>query len=120
MADLDHLARLPSVPFVAKQASSYDRRSRRPQDGDSWFANDDFATDAAPNLVRVETTAAGARRAVLLDAQGPGAVVRLWTATPAGTLRMFIDDDPRPALEAPMGRAARRTHRALSRRRSDR
>jgi len=103
MADLDHLTRLSSPAFVARQASSYDRRSRRPEDGDSWFANDDFATNSAPNLVRVETGAAGERRYVLLDAQGPGAVVRLWTATPAGTLRLFIDDDPRPALEAPMG-----------------
>ena len=103
MADLDHLTHLPAAPFVARQASSYDRRSHRPEDGDAWFANDDFATHASPNLVRVETSPAGERRYVLLDAQGPGAVVRLWTATPAGTLRMFIDDDPRPALEAPMG-----------------
>src|SRR5689334_9222330 len=58
MADLDHLARLPAVPFVARQASSYDRRSRRREDGEPWFANDDFATNAAPNLVRVETSPA--------------------------------------------------------------
>ena len=104
MADLDHLARLPRAPFAARQASSYDRRSRRPDDGDAWFANDDFATNAAPNLVRVETDpASGSRRYVLLDATGPGAIVRMWTAAPAGTLRIYIDDDPRPALEAPMG-----------------
>jgi hypothetical protein len=104
MADLDHLARLASPSFVAKQASSYDRRSKRPDDPETWFANDDFVTNEAPNLVRVETAAApGAGRYVLLDAQGPGAVVRLWTAAPAGTLRIFIDGDPRPALEAPMG-----------------
>ena len=102
MADLEHLSRLPAVPFVARQASSYDRRSRRPEDGASWFANDDFATNTAPNLVRVETDPGGGRRYVLLDATGPGAVVRLWTATPAGTLRIYIDDDPRPAVEAPM------------------
>src|ERR1041385_7350661 len=36
MADLDHLARLPAAPFVAKQASSYDRRSKRAEDGESW------------------------------------------------------------------------------------
>lgn len=103
MADLDHLARLADPPFVAKQASSYDRRSKGPADPESWFANDDFVTNQAPNLVRVETGPTGERRYVLLDAEGPGAVVRLWTAAPAGILRIFIDDDPRPALEAPMG-----------------
>jgi hypothetical protein len=103
MADLDHLARLPHPPFVAKQASSYDRRSKQPDDLEGWFANDDFVTNQEPNLVRVETAPTGERRYVLLDTEGPGAVVRLWTAAPAGTLRIFIDDDPRPALEAPMG-----------------
>ncbi|HEX2660629.1 MAG TPA: glycoside hydrolase family 172 protein, partial [Polyangia bacterium] len=102
MADLDHLARLPGVPFVGKQESSYDRRSKRPEDGESWFANDDFITNSASNLVRVEENGAGTKRYVLLDARGPGAVVRLWTATPTGTLRIFIDDDPRPALETSM------------------
>jgi hypothetical protein len=102
MADLDHLARLPAAPFVAGQAASTDRRSKRPEDGASWFANDDFVTDTAANLVRVEAAPDGGKRYVLLDAAGPGAVVRIWTATPAGTLRLYIDGDPRPALEAPL------------------
>ena len=102
MVDLDHLARLPAARFSAGQAASTDRRSRRPQDGESWFANDDFVTDTLANLVRVETTPDGGKRYVLLDAAGPGAVVRIWTATPAGTLRIYIDGDPKPALEQPM------------------
>src|SRR3954471_16909546 len=103
MADLAHLAPLADPPFVAKQASSYDRRSKQPDDLEGWFANDDFVTNQEPNLVRVETAPTGERRYVLLDAEGPGALVRLWTAAPAVPLRIFIDDDPRPALEAPMG-----------------
>ena len=102
MGDLDHLARLPTARFAAGQAASTDRRSRRPEDGASWFANDDFVTDTLANLVRVETGPAGGKRYVLLDAAGPGAVVRIWSATPTGTLRMYVDDDPQPALEAPM------------------
>jgi hypothetical protein len=100
MADLDHLARLPSPRFTAHQTASTDRRSRRPGD-ESWFANDDFVTETAHNLVRVEAEPGGGKRYVLLDATGPGAVVRIWSATPAGTLRIYIDDDPRPAVEAP-------------------
>src|SRR6185503_2556831 len=106
MADLGHLARLPTPPFRTTQTSSYDRRSRTPADADGWFANDDFITNDKPNLVRVETVTDGgntSKRYVLLDAVGPGAIVRIWTATPTGTLRIYVDDDPTPALEAPMG-----------------
>jgi hypothetical protein len=103
MGRLDQLARLPAPSFTTRQMTSYDRRSRSPADADAWFANDDFVTDTAPNLVRVEETSAG-KRYVLLDADGPGAVVRIWTATPAGTLRIFVDGAPRPALEASMER----------------
>jgi D-arabinan exo alpha-(1,3)/(1,5)-arabinofuranosidase (non-reducing end) len=105
MADLAHLARLPDVPFVAGLAASTDRRSRQAplpgQPGDvGWYANDDFVTPTQANLVRVEPGPDGEDRYVLLDARGPGAVVRLWTATPTGTLRIYIDDDPRPVVEA--------------------
>lgn len=103
MIDLDRLARLPGDDFATRQESSYDRRSRRPEDGESWFANDDFVTPAAPNLVRIEPQPGGGARYVLLDAKGPGAVTRIWTATPAGTLRVYIDDGAAPALEAPLG-----------------
>ncbi len=102
MIDLERLTRLPQARFSAGQTASTDRRSRRPQDGDSWFANDDFITETQPNLVRVETRPDGGKRYVLADVAGPGAIVRIWSATPAGTLRIHIDDDPKPALEAPM------------------
>jgi hypothetical protein len=102
MARLDHLARLPHAGFTAQQQSSSDRRSRTPADSDGWFANDDFVTNTKPNLVRVEAGPGGDKRYVLLDASGPGAIVRMWTATPTGTLRIFIDDDVNPAVEAPM------------------
>jgi hypothetical protein len=102
MIDLERLTRLPPARFSAGQTASTDRRSRRPEDGESWFANDDFVTDTQPNLVRVETRPDGGKRYVLADVAGPGAIVRIWSATPAGTLRIHIDGDPNPALEAPM------------------
>ena len=102
MVDLDHLARLPDTRFTAGQTASTDRRSKRPTDGASWFANDDFVTDTEANLVRVEAAPDGGKRYVLFDAAGPGAVVRIWSANPTGTLRIYIDGDARPALEAPM------------------
>src|SRR5262245_58486239 len=44
MIDLDRLARLPAAPFTAGQVASTDRRSTRPDDAESWFANDEFVT----------------------------------------------------------------------------
>jgi len=101
MADLDHLARLPAARFVAGQSASTDRRSRRPEEAEGWFANDDFVTDNQPNLVRVEAAADGSKRYVLLDAIGPGAIVRIWSANPAGTIRIYLDGQANPAIEAP-------------------
>src|SRR5499427_7846877 len=99
MVDLERLARLPRARFSAGMTASTDRRSRRPEDGDSWFANDDFVTDTLPNLVRVEPAPGGGKVYVLADVAGPGAIVRIWSATPSGTLRITIDDDAKPALE---------------------
>jgi hypothetical protein len=102
MIDLGRLARLPAARFVAGQAASTDRRSRSPDDAAAWFANDDFVTPTQANLVRVEARPDGSKRYVLADVTGPGAIVRIWSATPTGTLRIHIDDEPAPALEAPM------------------
>ena len=38
----------------------------------------------------------------MMDAAGPGAIVRIWSANPAGTLRIYLDGAEQPALEAPM------------------
>ena len=117
MIDLERLARLPAARFTAGQAASTDRRSRRPEDGESWFANDDFVTETQPNLVRVETRPDGGKRYVLLDTDGPGAIVRIWTATTAGTLRIHIDGDATAgARSAGRGPAARRRSRPSWRR----
>ena len=38
----------------------------------------------------------------MMDAAGPGAVVRIWSANPAGTLRIYLDKAEEPVIEAPM------------------
>jgi Protein of unknown function (DUF2961) len=101
MVDLDQLARAPGRPFVAGMAASTDRRSRSRDDAAGWFANDDFVTESEPNLVRVEQAPDGGKRYVLMDVDGPGAIVRIWSATPAGTLRIYLDGATQPAIEAP-------------------
>ncbi|HEX6275551.1 MAG TPA: DUF2961 domain-containing protein [Polyangiaceae bacterium] len=100
MVDIGALARLPDPPYVARAASSYDRRSISPDDAEGWFANDDWASSTRPNYLRVEERS-GRREYVLLDATGPGALVRIWSASPAGTLRFYFDGEPAPEIEVP-------------------
>jgi len=100
LVDLGALARLPEPPYEARFASSYDRRSVTPNDSEGWFANDDWASAERANYLRVEQKA-GRTEYVLFDAKGPGAVVRLWSASPAGTLRFYFDGSERAELEEP-------------------
>ncbi len=41
------------------------------------------------------------RTAVLADIKGPGAIVRIWTPTPQGTLKIYLDDQPTPVIDCP-------------------
>lgn len=90
-------ARFPSPAYTCKQFSSYDRASTSPEKRETWFANGD-----AGHYLRVEENA-GRKEYVMMDAPGPGAVVRIWSANPNGTLRVYLDGSEQPVIEAPMG-----------------
>jgi hypothetical protein len=98
MTDLSALASFPSPAYTCKQFSSYDRKSKSAATPttEDWFANGD-----AGQYLRVEERA-GRKEYVMMDAAGPGAVVRIWSANPAGTLRLYLDGAEQPVLEAPM------------------
>jgi len=96
MLDRGTLARFPSPSYTCRQFSSYDRNSVSPEDQDTWFANGDRG-----QYLRVEENA-GRTEWVMMDADGPGAVVRIWSANPQGTLRVYLDGAHTPALEGPM------------------
>jgi len=97
MVDLATLAEYPDPPFTCRQFSSYDRASTSPDDAATWFANGD-----AGKFLRVEERG-GRKEFVMMDAAGPGAIVRIWSANPTGTLRIYLDQDEKPLVEAPMG-----------------
>lgn len=96
MTDLHDLARFPDPPYSCKQFSSYDRASTTPANHEKWFANND-----AGQFLRVEEHA-GRKEFVLADMDGPGAIVRIWSANPVGTLRIYLDHAPTPAIETPL------------------
>jgi len=94
MYDLDWLTRRPSPYFKMAQASSYDRASTTPADPKTWFANGD-----AGQFVTT-TTHDGITEYVMADLKGPGTVVRLWSANPAGRLRFYFDGETTPRFTA--------------------
>jgi len=94
MVDRDRLPQLPTVPYVAGQASSYDRASVAP-DQPGWFANHDFGM-----YVRTETNQARTEY-VMMDVGGPGAIVRWWEGDHDNdaVIRIYLDGAEKPAVE---------------------
>ncbi len=96
MTDLAAMAEFPRPAYTCRQFSSYDRKSKSPDDADGWFANGD-----AGKFLRSEARNGWAEH-VMMEADGPGAIVRIWSANPKGTLRIYIDRQDDPVIEAPM------------------
>lgn len=97
MTDFEAVARWPDPEFTCLQASSHDRRTVAP-DQRGWFANDDHT-----QYIRTEENA-GRRENVMMEDDGPGAVVRFWLTTiknKKGVLRVYLDEKPEPVLIFP-------------------
>lgn len=95
MTARENLSYFPSNQFVHHQFSSYDRASISPED-EGWFANIDRS-----HFLRVEENN-GRREFVMVDAEGPGAIVRWWMTfyrAYDGVIRIYIDNDTEPVIE---------------------
>jgi hypothetical protein len=113
MVDMVGLASFPDPEYKTVQFSSYDRRSKLPG-GPEWFANSDgFGNEPIPNFEAVieKPNAEGVGRYLIGDVQGPGAIVRTWTAAISGTIRVTLDDQQQPLFDGP---AAEFLHRPYS------
>jgi len=97
MIDRDAAARLPDPAYACFQASSYDRASVSPDEPSTWMANNDrsFFIRSETNSGRVEW--------VMMDAKGPGCVVRIWATSgnPIGNIRVYLDDAEQPVINEP-------------------
>ena len=97
MTDRKSITLIPSPYYNLKQFSSYDRESDT-AGGKGWFANSDYT-----QFVGIDTSA-GRKEYILLDSDGPGAVVRWWmtfsgSGTHDGIIRIYIDNDENPVIE---------------------
>lgn len=101
LVDMANLATFPKPAFRTIQFSSYDHRSRLPG-GPDWFANaDGFGGEPIPNFEKVlrAPDANGIGEYLIADVNGPGAIVRLWTAAISGRVRVCIDGSQTPVFE---------------------
>jgi len=80
LVSTDHLPYLRDWKCV--QFSSYDRTGGNADAG---------------NFLRMEDNVA-----VLAEMDGPGAIVRIWSANPRGRLRIYLDDMEKPVVDCPM------------------
>lgn len=96
MTNTASVASWPTPQYSEKQFSSYDRKSVSPGKP-GWFANGDFN-----QFVREEENN-GHAEYVMMDADGPGAIVRFWltTVVKQGTIRFYFDNIATPVIEVP-------------------
>jgi hypothetical protein len=98
MVDRDHLARLPVHSFRCLQASSYDRAQTDPNNPATWFANHDYE-----QFIRTETNE-GRKEWVIMEHEGPGAIVRFWTPLHGPKnkqiIRFYFDGAKSPGITA--------------------
>ncbi len=103
MTDLARLAKFPEPAYATVQFSSFDHRSTTPG-GPEWFANGDgFGSEPVPAFEAVLKPQDGETPGEYLvcDVEGPGAIVRVWTARIAGTVRMYLDGASEPVFDGP-------------------
>ena len=95
MVNRSNLASFPNPAYTCKQASSYDRGATDP-DKPGWFSNADWS-----NFIRSEEND-GREEWVMMDAEGPGAIVRWWAVGEwknyKGIIRIYIDGSTTPTI----------------------
>src|SRR5208337_5483236 len=94
MLDRGAVTQMPSPALVLRQASSHDRRKQDPADLQGWHSNVDYG-----QFIRTENNQ-GRKEWVIMDDQGPGAIVRFWTPLSPEKenqiIRFYFDGSPSP------------------------
>jgi len=97
MTDLRRIAQLPAEGETSGMFSSYDRSSIYDEEKDTyidWAANND---GLSPQFIRKE-----GENMVLAEMDGPGAIVRVWSASPKkGHVKVYIDGSEIPVIDLP-------------------
>ena len=103
MIDRDALARWPKPVYQQRQASSYNRASKK-RDGPGWFADSDGV-----GFIRTEKRG-GRTEWVLMEHTGPGCLTRIWTPffyygfneRTGPNIRITLDGADKPVIDCPL------------------
>jgi len=101
MTNLNRLTLLPDQTYRTIQFSSYDRRSKTPGTK-GWFYNSDgFGGEPIPGFEEViePPDESGTGTYLICDIDGPGAILRLWTAGLNGRIRLYLDNQDEPLYD---------------------
>ncbi len=101
MTDMTALTCFPAPRFKTLQFASHDRRAKEPY-APGWYSNaDGFGQEPIPGFVRteVEPGADGIGTYVMAEVEGPGAIVRTWTAAIEGKIKLFLNGDAAPVYD---------------------
>ncbi|CAM4153812.1 glycoside hydrolase family 172 protein [Zobellia nedashkovskayae] len=111
MIDRDAITKFPTKDFRLKQESSYNRASKTTNDTVGWFINQDFNRknkEEDQNFIRTEEIN-GQKEWVIMDHQGPGAIVRTWMPflnaqkpTTTSIVKIYLDGAKEPTLQGNM------------------
>ncbi len=112
MIDREKVTRFPNVNFLLKQHSSYNRASKTPEDTLGWFNNKDHNTKEIDScFIRIEENN-GEKEWVVMEDEGPGAIVRVWMPfrnpdNPDNPdtdiiIRVYLDNSDEPTIEGNM------------------
>jgi len=97
MINRDAIAHYPNPYYTMQQFSSYDRDAKKPGNL-NWFSNWDRT-----QFIRTENKN-GHTEYVMMDADGPGAIVRFWMTFAGegagqGILRIYFDGEKKPTIK---------------------
>jgi hypothetical protein len=101
MTNLNRLTLLPDQSYRTIQFSSYDRRSQTPGMR-GWFYNSDgFGGEPIPGFEEVieHPDTSGVGTYLICDIDGPGTILRLWTAGLNGRIRLYLDKQYEPLYD---------------------
>lgn len=109
MVDREAVTHFPESNFRLKQESSYNRKSKTPDDAKGWFNNKDHNTKPEDDsFIRIDEVN-GSKEWVLMDHQGAGTLVRTWMPfrnigkpTTDIQIRIYVDGATEPTLEGNM------------------
>lgn len=116
MIDLEQLTRMPDPGFQTIQYSSYDHRSQFP-DYPGWFSNSDgFGGEPIPGFEKVlkEPGSDKIGEYLICEVNGPGAIVRLWTAWIEGEVSLYLDGNKKPVYQGPAQKFFQHTYEAFT------